>query len=135
MLPQFFDDRVRLMDRKDSTADEMIYKICSRAEWEAAVAVGEFRGSAADHRDGFIHFSAGHQVSETARKHFSVQNDLLLIGVRANAPGDALKWEPSRGGDLFPHLYGPLPTSAATEVRPLERDSAGQVLLQDQRER
>jgi uncharacterized protein (DUF952 family) len=93
-----------------------IYKICPAALWQAAERAGVFRGSPDDRRDGFIHFSTATQVAETAAKHFAGQHDLLLISVEAAALGDALKWEPSRGGALFPHLYGDLPIASAREV-------------------
>ena len=85
-----------------------IYKISPRAEWQGAIAAGTFTGAPVDLADGFIHFSTAGQVAETATKHFRGQADLLLIAVDATALGNSLKWEPSRGGDLFPHLYGPL---------------------------
>jgi len=95
-----------------------IYKICSRSEWEAAVAGGEYTGSADDRRDGFIHFSFEHQLAATAAKYFAGRDDLMLIEVDADALGDALQLEPSRGGDLFPHLYGPLPLRAVLASSP-----------------
>jgi uncharacterized protein (DUF952 family) len=97
----------------------IIYKICPAPLWREAEREGVFRGSDIDRRDGFIHFSSGAQVAETARKHFAGQNDLLLVHVDPAPLGDALKWEPSRGGALFPHLYGELPLSAVTRVEPL----------------
>jgi uncharacterized protein (DUF952 family) len=108
---------------------QLIYKICPRPLWEAAVAQGEFRGAPVDLQDGFIHFSAAHQVSATADKHFAGQQDLLLVAVDADSLGDKLKWEVSRGGDLFPHLYGPLPTSNITSVQPIPTDNNGKHLL------
>jgi len=85
-----------------------IYKILPRAEWTAARAGGRFAGSAVDHQDGYIHFSTAAQAGETARRYFAGQGDLVVLEVEADDLGAALKWEPSRGGDLFPHLYGPL---------------------------
>ncbi len=99
--------------------DDMIYKICPHEMWQEAEACGEFYGSDHDARDGFIHFSTGSQSRETAAKHFAGQTNLVLIAVRADALGPALKWEPSRGGALFPHLYGTLSTSSAQSVEPL----------------
>jgi len=95
-----------------------IYKILPRAEWEAAQAVGRFEGSAVDLADGFIHFSAADQAEETARRYFAGQADLYVLAVEAEALGPALKWEPSRGGALFPHLFGPLDCGLAIEARP-----------------
>ena len=88
-----------------------VFKLVDRASWEAAAPSGAFDGSAADARDGFIHFSTAEQVRETAARHFAGQSDLLLVAVAAASLGDALRWEPSRGGALFPHLYAPLPLS------------------------
>jgi|SRR5690349_5637537 uncharacterized protein (DUF952 family) len=96
-----------------------LYKICPAPLWRAAERAGVFRGSDVDQSDNFIHFSTAAQVSETAAKHFAGQNDLLLISVDAGALGGALKWEPSRGGALFPHLYGPLALEAVVRVDPL----------------
>jgi uncharacterized protein (DUF952 family) len=107
----------------------IVYKICPEPEWKAAVRAGVYRGSAADLRDGFIHFSAAEQVAATAAKHFAEQHDLLLVAVDADPLGAALKWEPSRGGALFPHLYGELPVSAALWVKPLPLDNAGRHVL------
>lgn len=100
-----------------------IYKICTAGEWDEAVRDGVYRGSAVDRRDGFIHFSTATQVRETAAKHFAGLSDLVLIDIddtRLDARlGAALRWEPSRGGALFPHLYAPLPVDAATGITPL----------------
>jgi uncharacterized protein (DUF952 family) len=85
-----------------------IYKILSAAEWRAAQAAGRFTGSAVDLQDGFIHFSTAAQAQETARRHFAGQAGLVVLEVEADELGEALRWEPSRGGDLFPHLYAPL---------------------------
>lgn len=88
--------------------DTVIYKICPAELWRAAEAAGRFDGAPVDHADGYIHFSTAAQMRETAAKHFAGQADLLLVAVDAPALGDALKWEVSRGGALFPHLYGAL---------------------------
>jgi uncharacterized protein (DUF952 family) len=102
-----------------------IYKICERAQWLAAEAVGEFRGSAVDERDGFIHFSSASQLAETAAKHFARQSDLMLIAIDSQVLGEKLKWEPSRGGDLFPHLYAVLPLTAVRWASPLPEEVDG----------
>ena len=94
----------------------LVYKILPRAEWDAAMAAGRFEGSGVDLQDGFIHFSGGDQWSETLRLHFAGQSGLVLVAVEADSLGEALKWEPSRGGQLFPHLYGPLPVELAVSV-------------------
>lgn len=85
-----------------------IYKILPRTDWEAAQAAGRFDGSAVDRQDGFIHFSTAAQAGETARRHFAGQDGLVVLEVEGDDLGEALRWEPSRGGDLFPHLYGRL---------------------------
>jgi uncharacterized protein (DUF952 family) len=103
----------------------LIYKVCPAAEWRAAVAAGAYRGSAVDLRDGFIHFSTGAQLAETLRRHFAGQRDLVLAAVDPDDLGAGLRWEPSRGGDLFPHLYGELPVALARNVTPLEVDREG----------
>jgi len=102
-----------------SPCPKTIYKICDAAAWRAAERAGEFAGAPVDLSDGYIHFSAADQVAETAAKHFTGQRDLVLVAVDAGAVGPALKWEPSRGGALFPHLYGTLPLTAVRWVKPL----------------
>lgn len=96
-----------------------IYKICPQALWREAERAGRFTGAPIDVADGFIHFSTAAQARETAKKHFAGQTDLLLVAVASERLGDALKYEVSRGGDLFPHLYGPLDLDAVTSVRAL----------------
>ena len=96
-----------------------IFKILSRREWEQALARGRFEGSAVDLADGFIHFSAADQWAETARRHFAGRKDLMLLTVDADQLGEALKWEPSRGGALFPHLYEPLDCAMVIGARDL----------------
>ena len=98
----------------------IIYKIVPAPLWSEALKTGSFVGSPVDIADGFIHFSTADQLHETAAKHFAGIADLLLIAFPASAFGDALKWEPSRGGALFPHLYAPLPTALALKVTPFE---------------
>ena len=102
-----------------------IYKLLDAPSWEAARMAGVFTGSAVDERDGFIHFSDADQAQDTARLHFKGQSGLVLLTVDADHLGEALKWEPSRGGALFPHLYGPLPVEAVIEARDLELDADG----------
>lgn len=97
----------------------LLYKIVPRALWLEAEETGTFTGATVDLEDGFIHLSAADQVVETARRHFAGQSDLLLVAVEAAVLGDALRWEASRGGALFPHLYGPLPVTAAAWAKPL----------------
>ena len=102
-----------------------IYKIVSQSAWRAAEAAGVFAGAPVDLADGYIHFSTAAQAAETAAKHFAGQRDLLLVAFEAEAFGDALKWEPSRGGALFPHLYAPLDPKSAVSVRPLPLKADG----------
>jgi uncharacterized protein (DUF952 family) len=102
-----------------------IYKICERALWDAAEHAGLFRGAGIDAQDGFIHFSTAAQVGETAAKHFAQKSDLMLVAVDGDALGAALKWERSRGGDLFPHLYAALPLAAVRWARPLPDEVGG----------
>ena len=104
---------------------DIIYKICSRGEWESAERKNRFTGSAIDVADGFIHFSTKDQMKETAAKHFAGQPDLLLIAVSVDKLGAELRWEESRGGDTFPHLYGDLLMSAVISVSPLPIGSDG----------
>jgi uncharacterized protein (DUF952 family) len=101
-----------------------IYKLLSADRWAAARAAGVFNGSTVDLADGFIHFSSGQQAQETAAKWFAGQADLLLTVEIADAD-PALKWETSRGGALFPHLYRPLELHEVTAERPLALDAAG----------
>ncbi len=93
-----------------------VYKIATVAQWRAAEAIGTFIGAPVDLADGYIHFSTAEQVAETLARHFAGQRDLLLVAVRAETLGADLRWEPSRGGQLFPHLYASLPVTAATRV-------------------
>jgi uncharacterized protein (DUF952 family) len=102
-----------------------IYKICDQAAWRLAESDGTFRGSDVDARDGFIHFSTAAQVAETAANHFAKQSGLMLIAVDGDALGPALKWERSRGNDLFPHLYAALPLAAVRWARPLPDEIDG----------
>ena len=102
-----------------------IYKIVPQELWQDARKAGVFRGASIDLRDGYIHFSTGAQAIETARLHFAGQGDLLLVAVDATVFGDALKWEPSRGGALFPHLFADLPLDAVLWEKPLPLDPDG----------
>ncbi|PLX37516.1 MAG: DUF952 domain-containing protein [Hyphomicrobiales bacterium] len=104
---------------------DLIYKISSTTLWQDAERNGVFEGAPVDLADGFIHFSTAKQVGETAARHFAGLESLVLVAVDANALGDALRFEPSRGGDLFPHLYGPLPLAAVRWVKPLPLGADG----------
>jgi uncharacterized protein (DUF952 family) len=103
----------------------LIYKIHPAAEWAKAEASGLFIGAPVDLKDGYIHFSTGAQVRETAAKHFAGQSGLLLIAAPVEALGAALRWEPSRGGALFPHLHAPLALDAVRWTQPLPLGTNG----------
>ena len=102
-----------------------IYKICPSELWREAQQAGLFRGAPLDLADGFIHFSSAQQVAETAAKHFAGAADQVLVAVDAGQLGGALKWERSRGGDLFPHLYGALSLAAVLWALPLPLGADG----------
>jgi uncharacterized protein (DUF952 family) len=102
-----------------------IYKICPASSWREAERHGVYRGSADDARDGFIHFSTASQLAGTLKKHYAGQTGLFLIAVDGDALGAALRWEVSRGDELFPHLYGELDLGAVTAVRDLPARSDG----------
>jgi uncharacterized protein (DUF952 family) len=102
----------------------MIYHMCPAEAWAAAVAAGD--GSAYDRRDGFIHFSAAAQLPESARRHRAGQSGLVLVIVEADRLGERLRWEPSRSGALFPHLYGPLFPHEVARVLPLPLGARGE---------
>ena len=102
-----------------------IYKILLRAEWSDALAAGRFEGSAIDRQDGYIHFSTAAQAGETARRYFVWLKDLVVLEVEGDDLGEALKWEPSRGGDLFPHLYAPLAVGDVRAVHEAPLDADG----------
>jgi uncharacterized protein (DUF952 family) len=97
----------------------VIYKLLSTAEWAHALASGRYDGSEVDRRDGFVHFSGVDQVVETARRHFADQTELTLLTVDPDRVGGELRWEASRGGQLFPHLYAPMPVAAVVAARPV----------------
>ncbi|MBV9950173.1 MAG: DUF952 domain-containing protein [Myxococcales bacterium] len=99
-----------------------VYKICSAEDWTRAERDGVYRGSEVDQRDGFIHLSTGPQLPETLRRHFEGQRDLVLVAFEPRDLGEGLRWEPSRGGELFPHFYGALPVSLARQVSALDDD-------------
>lgn len=103
----------------------LIYKVCPAAEWKDAAASGSYRGAAVDLRDGFIHFSTSAQLPETLRRHFAGKRALVLVAIDPQDLGAGLRWEPSRGGELFPHLYGELPVALARGVSPLDVDGEG----------
>ena len=97
----------------------LVYKILGEADWNALEAQGISAGAAVDRADGFVHLSTAEQAAETAEKHFSGRTDLVLIALDADSLGQALRWEPARGGALFPHLYGPLRAADVVWAGPL----------------
>ena len=102
-----------------------VYKICPRGDWAAAEIAGRYDGSADDRRDGYIHLSARHQLEVTAAKHFAGADDLMLLAIDDSALGSALRWERSRGGALFPHLFGSLAPEAVHTSWPLPLGPGG----------
>ena len=107
----------------------VIYKIFNQVAWDMAVRAGVFLGSADDTRDGFIHFSTGPQLEGTLAKYYAGQSDLVLAAIEADRLGADLKWEPARGGALFPHLYAPLELTDVVWVRPLPLGDDGRHVI------
>ncbi len=105
----------------------LIYKIFRRPEWDALRAAGQTDGAPVDLADGFIHLSTAAQVAETAAKHFADESDLVLVALEADTLGPALRWEPSRGGALFPHLYRPLRLEDVAWDKSLPLGAAGHI--------
>jgi uncharacterized protein (DUF952 family) len=131
-MPQGPIGSLRLAARAAADAERSvttIYKICERASWRLAEQTGTYRGSAADARDGFIHFSTAAQLAGTLAKHFAGRRDLLLVAVDADALGETLKWEPSRGGELFPHLYAALALAAVRWTKFVPDEAGGRRAL------
>jgi uncharacterized protein (DUF952 family) len=117
---------VRAASGPPTPAPAVAYKIASAAEWEATERTGAHPGSAADLQDGYVHLSTASQVRETAAKHFAGREDLVLLDVALDRlDAGTLRWEPSRGGALFPHVYGALRRSAVLRVRPLPPGADG----------
>lgn len=107
----------------------LIFKIVHRDEWDAAKHADHYDGSAKDRADGFLHFSTAKQLMGTLQKYYAAENNLLLVAADEELLGAALKYEPSRDGALFPHLYGPLPVSAVKWARGITRDGNGGFVL------
>ena len=107
----------------------LVYKLLTRPEWQAAREAGVYLGSALDLADGFIHLSTAAQAAETARRYFAGQTDLVLLTLEADDFAETLKWEPSRGGDLFPHVYGPVDPARAKAVVDVGLDADGVPIL------
>jgi uncharacterized protein (DUF952 family) len=110
---------------------EFVYKIATADVAAAATATGRFAGMPIDMRDGYIHLSTATQLAETLRLHFASQSDLALLALRTADYGEALRWEPSRGGQLFPHLYGTFPMSAVVHMASIDVGADGTVVLPD----
>jgi len=110
---------------------ELIYKILPRGEWDNALAEGVFHGSGIDLKDGYIHFSDANQVQETARLHFAGKTNLVLVSVDPKLVSAEIKWEASRNGNLFPHLYGPLNLDSVKSVDELQVADSGEHLFPD----
>ncbi len=109
----------------------LLYKILPRGLWQAASDAGRFTGAPVDHADGYIHLSTAEQAAETAARHFAGQADLVLLGIAGDALGPDLRYEPSRGGALFPHLYGDLPMEAVRSVVDLPLGPDGRHVFPD----
>jgi uncharacterized protein (DUF952 family) len=105
----------------------LVYKVLRRAEWMAAQVTGVFTGSPADARDGFIHLSAAHQVRGVCERHFTGEDDLVLLTIEENRLGPALKWETSHKGEAYPHLYGTLPLALVASVAEIRRGTDGRL--------
>lgn len=112
--------------------DTHIYRLADPAALAAASLSGQFEGEALDHADGFIHCSRKDQVAETLNLHFTSVEKIALASVRVDALGVSLKWEKSRGGEIFPHVYGAIPFSAIDSVRLLKRNDAGEWVLPEE---
>ena len=112
-----------------SEQPETAYKVLTSGQMEALLADGTFAGAPVDQADGYIHLSTAAQLAETVTKHFAGQSGLHIAAVDLGQLGDAVRWEPSRGGELFPHIYWALPMSAVTGHCPLEFSDDGSVVL------
>jgi uncharacterized protein (DUF952 family) len=110
----------------------LIFKIVPESEWRDAAPSAVYRGSAKDRADGFLHFSTAQQLRGTLERYYAGADDLLLVAVDTGALGTALRFEPSRDGALFPHLYGNLTLAAVRWTRPLARDTSGHFVLPEE---
>lgn len=112
-----------------SETPTLAYKVLTADEMAALERDGSFAGAPVDLADGYIHLSTSNQLDETVAKHFAGQDDLHIVAVDLEALDEIVKWEPSRGGALFPHIYAALPLDAVIAYGPLERDDGGKVKL------
>jgi uncharacterized protein (DUF952 family) len=122
--------RAKTIDRTGSLGQErrmLVYKILRRPEWDAFRANGQTLGAPVDLADGYVHLSTAAQVTGTAAKHFAGESDLVLVALESEALGEALRWEASRGGELFPHLYRPLRASDVVWDKSLPLGAAGHI--------
>ncbi|WP_020593166.1 DUF952 domain-containing protein [Kiloniella laminariae] len=111
--------------------EQWIYHVCKATEWQEVIDAGVYSGSSQDRADGFIHFSSGRQLRLSVAKHRAGQDNLVLLEVDSALLGEKLVWEESRGGQLFPHLYGALPLSAVHRNGPVRLGPDGKHLLPD----
>jgi uncharacterized protein (DUF952 family) len=111
------------------TTPTTVYKVLTADEMTALERDGRFGGSADDRRDGFIHLSTADQLTETVDRHFAGRDDLWVAAVDVEAHGDEIRWEPSRGGQLFPHLYAAMRLDTVPAYSELARDADGAVRL------
>ncbi len=114
---------------RGAMSDRIAYKIMSAEELQQMQRDGVFHGSPVDRTDGYIHLSCGSQVAATLDRHFGGVEGLMLVAVDLSRLGDSLRWEPARGGELFPHIYGRLPMEAVVTVGAVERTADGAVRL------
>ena len=117
---------------KNTTEETLIYHLCTASEWEMGKRGGWYRGSTDDINDGFIHFSTSKQLLSSFKKHHQDKDDLILVTADSGSLGSSLIWEISRGGDLFPHLYGKLELIKVTNVQPLPLDMHGKHFIPDE---
>jgi uncharacterized protein (DUF952 family) len=108
--------------------DTTAYKILTADQW-VALNAGKFAGAPIDQADGFVHLSTAAQLNDTIARHFSGQSGLVIAAIDLIGLGAAVRWEPSRAGQLFPHVYAPLTRDAVMAWCPVERDSTGAVRL------
>lgn len=108
---------------------DIAYKILDAVDWDLTRATGSYGGSAVDLADGYIHLSTAEQLRETARRHYAGRDGLVILDVALAPLGATVKWEPSRGGDLFPHIYGPLPASAVRAARRAYVEADGRLVM------